>query len=337
MGADRQSRNREAYMMTTAYPILVVGIGVLLWLAFGRRTSTRTRGAGHSTGVGARQVSGRGASRDQLRAVLIGANRPPTDLVAQMAHCLAERTTMLGSIYAVPGYLGAALPKGVFEAASAAKPALTAEVLGRFTALMNERARRLGRAGHEFALPGGYVLRLVLTIGPTTAMVASFSPIVDVHAEIGAGGGAAPEMVAAHADLGETTRRRPGAGQSDQTTTRRPGKPGRYGSEEVVLTVDGMAHAQRHLDDRTSVLSVGRGSGADLRTPEHLSGVSRLHVELTYAQRRVYVEDKHAANGTWLQRCGGAPELLVPGEMVALQRGDVVWLDEDHRAKVAYE
>jgi hypothetical protein len=48
----------------------------------------------------------------------------------------------------------------------------------------------------------------------------------------------------------------------------------------------------------------------------------------------VWIEDKHSANGTWLQRCDGGAEQLSPGQLCPVKWDDTIWLDSDRRASV---
>lgn len=283
-------------MVTTTYLVLVLGIGAVLWLV-SRRVRPRP---------------------GRLRALLVGVARPGTDLVERMADRLVEQTTVFGTSYAIPGYLGAVLPKGVFEAASAARPQLTAEVLDHYRTTMVERSRRLGRT-REFTLPEHYVLRLVLACGAEETVFASFEPIVDVRGALTSGIPAAAAPTAA--DPPTTARR-------DATVLPGPA-PG-----VVLLSVDGVPYAQRDIAGRTPVVSVGRGNKAHLRCPDRLSDVSRLHAELTFADGRTWVRDCNSANGTWLLRSNGVCEPLTPGEPFEVDRHDAVWLDEAGQATV---
>jgi hypothetical protein len=139
----------------------------------------------------------------------------------------------------------------------------------------------------------------------------------------------------ADAHVGQTTSRRPARPEPEIPTARR-GEGSSLASASFVLSVDGVDHAHSPLGGHAARLTVGRGSASGLRCPDDVSDVSRTHLELTLTQGRVYAEDKNSANGTWLQRSAGATERLVPGELVQVERGDILWLDEDHRAKVVY-
>jgi hypothetical protein len=131
-----------------------------------------------------RGLIGSGAG-EWFREQIVGAGRGRgDDLVERLARCLADETVALGASYAVPGFIGVVLPRGVYRAASATKPQLVAEIVARYTELMADQARREGRR-QEFLMPAGYTLRLVLACGPRERSVASFEPIGDVHAALG--------------------------------------------------------------------------------------------------------------------------------------------------------
>jgi len=101
------------------------------------------------------------------------------------------------------------------------------------------------------------------------------------------------------------------------------------------LTVDGAEVAQCRLSAGSpGVVVVGRGSHVGLRCPSALAEVSREHAELTFADGRVWVEDKHSANGTWLRLADGSAQRLVPGELTPLEADDAIWLDEARRALI---
>jgi hypothetical protein len=295
---------------------------------------------------------GGGEGEGWLREQFGGGGRRTDDLVERLAWCLVDETVALGASYAVPGFLGAVLPRGVYRAAAANKPQLAGEILGRYGEMMADRARRDGRRP-EFYLPSGYVLRLVLAPGPTERFLASFEPIGDVYDALGipapagsspglagagprrpafapAPGGAPPSAPAGPPDGGLTTSVLvPGR---DVTVQRVPLRDTGVGFS---LSIDGVAVTRCRLDpDSSGVVVIGRAPGTDLRCPSTLREVSREHAELTCADGRVWVEDKHSANGTWLQKPDGAPRRLPPGELTEVEADDTVWLDEDHRATV---
>jgi hypothetical protein len=367
-------------------------------------------------------MSGAGAG-DWLREQIVGAGRRRgDDLVERLARCLAGETVALGASYAVPGFIGVVLPRGVYRAASATKPQLVVEIVNRYTELMADQARREGRR-QEFLLPAGYTLRLVLACGPSERSVASFEPIGDVHAALGI---PAPEVPAQRPELsnrplvstgaaspagGRTSGFRAfgtqasdtqasgtgtqasgtqasgtqtsgtqidGAGVTGTTGTgtringtgisgtgvtgtgitrtadddvqtssvRTSGEPDHPDATVLrvplraigvgfALTVDGAEVAQCRLSAGSpGVVVVGRGSHVGLRCPSALAEVSREHAELTFADGRVWVEDKHSANGTWLRLADGSAQRLVPGELTPLEADDAIWLDEARRALI---
>ncbi|MDL5158082.1 FHA domain-containing protein [Actinomycetospora termitidis] len=300
-------------MVTLTYLLVVLGVGVALWW-FGRSRAGRLGG--------------------RLRAFVLGVPGPDDDLVERMADCLVANTTVFGSSYAIPGHLGAELPGGVYEAATAARPQLTAEVLARYCETMVERSRRLGRG--EFVLPESYTLRLALACGPDEVLVASFEPIVDVR-----GPARRPVPVpTGMPDLGDRTLRRVPPPSDDGPT--RPGHDDLGGATRrrgigtlVELTVDGRSRGTSALGAGSPLVVVGRGDDAGLRCPDDLDEVSRRHAELTWVRGTCQVEDLHSANGTWVERAGGETELLAPGTPTALAVGDVVWLDEQRLAQVS--
>lgn len=321
-----------------------------------------------------RGLIGSGAG-EWFREQLVGAGRRRgDDLVERLARCLAEETVALGASYAVPGFIGVVLPRGVYRAASATKPQLVAEIVARYIELMADQARREGRR-QEFLMPAGYTLRLVLACGPSERSVASFEPIGDVHAALGL---PAPEMPALRpgmgsgmgTDLGDgrqlvstgavngtavngtgvnstavngsvqlggdaetrNVRTSPEPAQQDVTVQRVPLRDAGVG---FALSIDGTEVAQCRLSAGSpGVVVIGRGSHVGLRCPAALAEVSREHAELTFADGRVWVEDKHSANGTWLRRADGSAQRLVPGELCPLEADEAIWLDEARRAMV---
>lgn len=303
-------------MLSMTYLALVAVLGLGLWRLTRGRRGGRIRGArtlGHRMGT-----------------MLGGPLDLNGDLVERMASCLVENTTVFGSSYAIPSYLGAELPTGVHAAASAAKAQLTGEVLDHYQGLMVERARRTGRA--EFVLPAEYALRLALSCGPEERILASFDPIVDVRAAFSPPTRRPALTVVGIDDAGDRTSTRgpSDAGHEEPTAWRRPDAE----TTVVLLSVDGVPYAQRVLGAQTPVVTVGRGSEAGLRCPDDLHEVSRVHAELTAAHGRLYVEDKYSANGTLVQRSDGESVGLVPGEPTAMAHGDVVWFDEQRQVTV---
>lgn len=302
-------------MVTTTYLLFVALLGLGAW----RWTARTRRGRGPVGGV--RRMPGGG-----LRAMIVGV-AGDDDLVERMAGSLVDHTTVFGSSHAIPGHLDAALPAGVLEAATAARPQLTREVVDRYCTLMEERSRRLGRP--EFVLPPDYRLHLALTAGSEESLTASFGPRPG-----GRPGASGPVTVPAPGPVPRTvdddpTRRR----GADELTVRRATRRGSAG-RTVTLSVGGTAFGERPLDDLSPVVSVGRGGETALRCPDDLDDVSRTHAELTWIDGRCYVEDMHSANGTWLSPSGGDPVTLVPGAPTPWEPGDVLWLDEDRRARV---
>jgi hypothetical protein len=239
----------------------------------------------------------------------------------------------------------------VYRAASAAKPQLIREILDRYAELMADHARREGRR-QEFLMPAGYTLRLVLACGQIERSVASFEPIGDVHAALGI---PTPEVPAQRAEMGsrqlvstgatslagiqqtadpqtQDVRTSAPAAQQDVTLQRVPLREAGVG---FALSVDGAEVAQCRLSAGSpGVVVIGRGSHVGLRCPSMLPEVSREHAELTFADGRVWVEDKHSANGTWLRKPDGEARRLVPGELRPLEADDAIWLDEARRATV---
>lgn len=308
-------------MVTTTYLVLVLVLGALVWWWLTRSArSTRTS-----------------TTRRSLRATLTGATADD-DLVERMAEELAGRTIGFGSSHAVPGHLGAELPVGVFEAATAARGQLTEEVLTRYCALMEERCRRLGRT--PFALPERYGLHLALTCGPEEQLTASFEPIVDVRTT--AGRLASPPRLPAVrrpslvADAPRTRRRGPsghGLDGQDEITVRRFGRAELEG-RDVVLEVQGTPCARGRLGRDVPSLTVGRDRDAALRCPDGVEDVSRRHVLLLWRDGRCWVQDEHSVNGTWLSRPDGQTVPLVPGEPTPWATGEVLLLDEERTATV---
>lgn len=294
-----------------------------------------------------------GEEHNWFRDGIVGLSRQRgNDVVERLACCLADATVVLGSSYAVPGFLAIVLPAGLFRAASATKPQLVAEVLDRYAELMSDRARREGRR-HDFHLPPGYILRVALACGPAERCMASFEPIGDVHAALGlpttgqdavnaAGYGDPDGRTSALLPVGRpagegidavVTKRRPLP--CEETVRRVPLTDPADEVIEFVLSVDGSAVAHCRLGDgRSGVVVIGRGANADLRCPNSVHEVSRQHAELTYVEGRVWIEDKHSANGTWLQRHDGATERLSPGQLCPVEWDDTIWLDSDHRTTV---
>ncbi|HTK63465.1 MAG TPA: FHA domain-containing protein [Pseudonocardia sp.] len=335
-----------------------------------------------------RGLIGSGAG-EWFREQIVGAGRGRgDDLVERLARCLADETVALGASYAVPGFIGVVLPRGVYRAASATKPQLVAEIVARYTELMADQARREGRR-QEFLMPAGYTLRLVLACGPSERSVASFEPIGDVHAALGlptpempalrpgistgmgagistgmgdgrqlvssgsfnatalngtavngtAVNGTAVNSTALNGSLqlgrdAETRNVRTSAepAQQDVTVQR---VPLRETGVAFALSIDGAEVAQCRLSAGSpGVVVIGRGSHVGLRCPAALAEVSREHAELTFADGRVWVEDKHSANGTWLRKADGSAQRLVPGELSPLEADEAIWLDEARRAMV---
>jgi hypothetical protein len=324
--------------LTYVIVVLVVGVGAVL---VARRRGLLGPGSGDSEGW--------------LREQLGSGRRQTDDLVEQLARCLMAETVALGASYAVPGFLGVVLPRGVYRAAAANKPQLTGEILGRYGEMMADRARRDG-CRPEFFLPSGYVLRLVLAPGPAQRCVASFEPIGDVYDVLGL---PAPARAATSPALAGVGPRRPTSAPSPggiaprgtpagsintgvTTSVALPGRdvtvhrvPLRDAGVGFALSIDGVAVTRCRLDlDSSGVVVIGRAPGTDLRCPSTLREVSREHAELTCTDGRVWVEDKHSANGTWLQKLDGAPRKLAPGEPAEVEADDTIWLDEDHRATV---
>jgi len=405
--------------LTYVAVVLVVGIVTAL---VARRYGWLGGLSGGTSGGMSGGMSGAGAG-DWLREQIVGAGRRRgDDLVERLARCLAGETVALGASYAVPGFIGVVLPRGVYRAASATKPQLVVEIVNRYTELMADQARREGRR-QEFLLPAGYTLRLVLACGPSERSVASFEPIGDVHAALGI---PAPEVPAQRPELsnrplvstgaaspagGRTSGFRAfgtqasdtqasgtgtqasgtqasgtqtsgtqidGAGVTGTTGTgtringtgisgtgvtgtgitrtadddvqtssvRTSGEPDHPDATVLrvplraigvgfALTVDGAEVAQCRLSAGSpGVVVVGRGSHVGLRCPSALAEVSREHAELTFADGRVWVEDKHSANGTWLRLADGSAQRLVPGELTPLEADDAIWLDEARRALI---
>jgi hypothetical protein len=297
-----------------------------------------------------------------LREQVVGAGRRRgDDLVERLARCLAEETVALGASYAVPGFVGVVLPRGVYRAASATKPQLVHEIMDRYAELMADQARREGRR-QEFLMPPGYTLRLVLACGPVERSVASFEPIGDVHAALGI---PASEIPAQRPELGSRQLVSTGAvsahgpqahggqtgdvqtaGDAETRNVRTSGEqaqqdvtvqrvPLREAGVGFALAVDGAEVAQCRLSAGSpGVVVIGRGSHVGLRCPSMLAEVSREHAELTFADGRVWVEDKHSANGTWRRLPDGTAQRLVPGELCPLEPDDAIWLDEARRATV---
>jgi len=405
--------------LTYVAVVLVVGIVTAL---VARRYGWLGGLSGGTSGGMSGGMSGAGAG-DWLREQIVGAGRRRgDDLVERLARCLAGETVALGASYAVPGFIGVVLPRGVYRAASATKPQLVVEIVNRYTELMADQARREGRR-QEFLMPAGYTLRLVLACGPSERSVASFEPIGDVHAALGI---PAPEVPAQRPELsnrplvstgaaspagGRTSGFRAfgtqasdtqasgtgtqasgtqasgtqtsgtqidGAGVTGTTGTgtringtgisgtgvtgtgitrtadddvqtssvRTSGEPDHPDATVLrvplraigvgfALTVDGAEVAQCRLSAGSpGVVVVGRGSHVGLRCPSALAEVSREHAELTFADGRVWVEDKHSANGTWLRLADGSAQRLVPGELTPLEADDAIWLDEARRALI---
>lgn len=403
--------------MSLTYVAVVLVVGIVTALVARRYGWLGGLSGGTSGGM-----SGAGAG-DWLREQIVGAGRRRgDDLVERLARCLAGETVALGASYAVPGFIGVVLPRGVYRAASATKPQLVVEIVNRYTELMADQARREGRR-QEFLLPAGYTLRLVLACGPSERSVASFEPIGDVHAALGI---PAPEVPAQRPELsnrplvstgaaspagGRTSGFRAfgtqasdtqasgtgtqasgtqasgtqtsgtqidGAGVTGTTGTgtringtgisgtgvtgtgitrtadddvqtssvRTSGEPDHPDATVLrvplraigvgfALTVDGAEVAQCRLSAGSpGVVVVGRGSHVGLRCPSALAEVSREHAELTFADGRVWVEDKHSANGTWLRLADGSAQRLVPGELTPLEADDAIWLDEARRALI---
>ncbi len=373
--------------MSLTYVAVVLVVGVAAALAAHR--------AGWFGGL-----SGSGPG-EWLREQMVGAGRRRgDDLVERLARCLADETVALGASYAVPGFIGVVLPRGVYRAASATKPQLIAEIVARYTEMMADQARREGRR-QEFHMPPGHTLRLVLACGPNERSVASFEPIGDVHAALGIPGPQLPELgdgrqlvssgatsVTGFRSHGAETGGTPGvngtalngtalsgtalngtalngtaasgtalkstalngtahSGADVETRNVRtfpePAQPDltvqrvplRETGVAFALSIDGVAVAQCRLSAGSSgVVVIGRGSHVGLRCPSALAEVSREHAELTFAEGRVWVEDKHSANGTWLRGPDGSAQRLVPGELRPLAPDDVIWLDEARRATV---
>lgn len=360
--------------MSLTYVAVVLVVGIVAALV-----ARRAGWLGGATGAG----SGAG---EWLREQIVGAGRRRgDDLVERLARCLADETVALGASYAVPGFIGVVLPRGVYRAASATKPQLVAEIVERYAELMTDQARREGRR-QEFLMPAGYTLRLVLACGPSERSVASFEPIGDVHATLGI---PAPEVPAQRPELAGRPMVTTGAALAAGTQTsgtringvgingvgingagingtginsaginaasdddvqtrsvRTSGEPAppdvtvqrvplREAGVGFALTVDGAEVAQCRLSAGSPVVVViGRGSHVGLRCPSALAEVSREHAELTFADGRVWVEDKHSANGTWLRRPDGSAQRLVPGELCPLEADEAIWLDEARRALV---
>lgn len=299
-------------MITTTYLALVAVVAIALWRlrVRGRRAGADRHGAAPTAAA-------------WVRAALAGVSGPDDDLVERMAATLVADTTTFGSSYAIPGHLGAELPPGVFAAASAARPQLTAEVLDRYQDLMVDRCRRLGRP--DFVLPADYTLRLVLGCGSEELLLASFEPIVDVR------------------DAAAPPRRTPlpaGSRGPDEGGTRTRVRrltavdADDAGATVVLLSVDGAPREQRRLDATTPIVAVGRGADVDLRCPEDAHEVSRRHAELTLTRHGVHVTDLGSANGTWLEREDDTSPSLTPGVAEPLRPGDVVWLDQPRRVTV---
>ncbi|HEY9415550.1 MAG TPA: FHA domain-containing protein [Pseudonocardia sp.] len=417
--------------MSLTYVAVVLVVGIVTALV-ARRYGWLGGLSGGTSGGMSGGMSGAGAG-DWLREQIVGAGRRRgDDLVERLARCLAGETVALGASYAVPGFIGVVLPRGVYRAASATKPQLVVEIVNRYTELMADQARREGRR-QEFLLPAGYTLRLVLACGPSERSVASFEPIGDVHAALGI---PAPEVPAQRPELsnrplvstgaaspagGRTSGFRAfgtqasdtqasgtgtqasgtqtsgtqasgtqasgtqtsgtqidGAGVTGTTGTgtgingtgisgtgvtgtgitrtadddvqtssvRTSGEPDHPDATVLrvplraigvgfALTVDGAEVAQCRLSAGSpGVVVVGRGSHVGLRCPSALAEVSREHAELTFADGRVWVEDKHSANGTWLRLADGSAQRLVPGELTPLEADDAIWLDEARRALI---
>jgi hypothetical protein len=130
------------------------------------------------------------------------------------------------------------------------------------------------------------------------------------------------------------TRKVPTSGdQAQDLTVQRV--PMRDAGVAFALSVDGTEVAQCRLSAGSpGVVVIGRGSHVGLRCPKMLAEVSREHAELTVADGRVWVEDKHSANGTWRRLADGSAQRLVPGERCPLEPGEAIWLDEARRATV---
>lgn len=345
--------------MSLTYVAVVLVVGIVAALV-ARRQGWLSGLSGGTLGAG-----------DWFREQLVGAGRGRgDDLVERLARCLAEETVALGASYAVPGFIGVVLPRGVYRAASATKPQLVAEITNRYAELMTDQARREGRR-QEFVMPQGYTLRLVLACGPSERSVASFEPIGDVHATLGL---PAPEFPALGSPTGSESagRQLVSAGTLNGTAvngtvvngtavngyalngsgdleTRNVPTSGAQAAQDVTvqrvplrdtgvgfaLSIDGTEVAQCRLSAGSpGIVVIGRGSHVGLRCPSALAEVSREHAELTFADGRVWVEDKHSANGTWLRKADGSAQRLVPGELTPLEADDAIWLDEARRATV---
>ncbi|BCW49606.1 hypothetical protein StoSoilB13_19480 [Arthrobacter sp. StoSoilB13] len=94
----------------------------------------------------------------------------------------------------------------------------------------------------------------------------------------------------------------------------------------VHLSVDDAVISSVDVPARTAPvgIKVGRGPECELKVPAESSRVSRIHMDMTFAEKGIYVADKstwgtwHGVNGNWQRLDKGKPTFVAVGDSLAL-------------------